>query len=83
MNKDDVRRLFPECIEFADKMRDVFGPGVKLTYAEENGLKIGQRATVDPDRVVKLSEIVLDSRPMDEIIAERDGGKSRGKNERK
>lgn len=82
MNKDDVRRLFPECIEFADKMRDVFGPGVKLTYAEENGRTIGHRATVDPDRVVKLSEIVLDSRPMDEIIAERDVGKSRGKNER-
>lgn len=79
MNKDDVRKSFPKCIEFADKMRDVFGPGVKLTYAEENGRKIGHRATVDPDRVVKLSEIVLDSRPMSEIIAERDGGK----NERK
>ncbi len=60
-------------------MRDVFGPGVKLTYAEENGRKIGQRATVDPDRVVKLSEIVLDSRPMEEIIAEHYGVK----NERK
>lgn len=71
MNKDEVRCLFPKCIEFADKMRDVFGPGVKLTYAEEGGLSIGKKSESDAEMTVRLSEIVLHSRPMGEIIADR------------
>lgn len=63
---------------FADECRAIFGDGVQLVYAKENGREIGKRSEVDPDRVVKLSEICLDSRLMAEILADREG-KRRGK----
>ena len=78
MDKDEVRRQFPTVVAFADECRAVFGDGVKLVYARENGREIGKRSEADPDRVVKLSEICLDSRPMAEILADREG-KRRGK----
>lgn len=59
MNKDDVRMLFPECVSFADRCRRVFGDGVKLVYAKEGGREIGKRTEIDPDRVVKLSDMVI------------------------
>lgn len=77
MDKDEVRRLFPSCVEFAGQVRDVFGPGVKLTYAEEGGRSIGNKSESDPVMTVSLSEIVLDSRPMGEIIADRDLAKGK------
>ncbi|MBY0474202.1 MAG: hypothetical protein K2Q13_03960 [Nitrosomonas sp.] len=64
--------MFPECVAFADVCREVFGDGVKLVYAEENGRSIGNRSEHDPESVVNLKDMVLDSRPMGEIIAERD-----------
>lgn len=72
MNKDEVRRLFPSCVDVADRFRDVFGPSVKLTYAEEGGRSIGKKSECDDEMTVCLSEIVLDSRPMGEVIADRD-----------
>lgn len=77
MDKDEVRRLFPNCVEFAGQVRDVFGPGIKLTYAEEGGRSIGKKSECDAEMVVSLYEIVLDSRPMSEVIADRDRAKGR------
>lgn len=59
MNKEEVRRLFPECVSFADECRSVFGDGVKLVYAKEGGREIGKRTEINPDRVIKLSDIVI------------------------
>jgi hypothetical protein len=43
VDKKEVRVLFPVCCEFADLVRDEFGDGVKMVYAEENGIKIGKQ----------------------------------------
>lgn len=61
MDKDEVRRQFPTVIAFADEVRAVFGDGVKLVYAKENGREIGKRVVHDPASVVKLSDMCLDS----------------------
>ncbi|SNX59743.1 hypothetical protein SAMN06296273_1178 [Nitrosomonas ureae] len=58
MNKDEVRRLFPSCVEFANHVRNVFGPGVKMTYAEEGGRSIGKKSECDPDVAVSLKDIL-------------------------
>lgn len=71
--------MFPEVAAVADVVRAEFGAGVKLIYAEENGRSIGKRSVTDPERTVKLSEMVLDSRPYVEIVAEREKGKRRAK----
>ncbi len=44
MDKDEVRRLFPQCIAFADECRSVFGDDIKLVYVEENGRSLGKRS---------------------------------------
>ena len=55
LSKHEVRSKFPECIRFADAVRNVFGNGVKLVYAKENGEELGQLQ--DQDRpCVRLSE---------------------------
>ena len=64
MNKDEVRQLFPEVIKFADACRDVFGNGVKLVYASENGRVVGKQSDIDPDCVVKLSDMEFLSLPV-------------------
>ena len=61
MDKDTVRRLFPSVIAFADSMRAVFGDGVKLVWAKESGREIGKASVIDPESVVTLSEICIDS----------------------
>ncbi|SEN43761.1 hypothetical protein [Nitrosomonas marina] len=60
-----VRENMPECVAFADHCRELFGDDVRMTWAKENGIELGQQLTGD---VVKLSEI--DLTPMD-------GGKRR------
>lgn len=45
MDKKEVRALFPLCCEFADPVRNEFGDGVKMVYAEENGRKIGKQGS--------------------------------------
>ncbi len=40
---DYVRVNFPRCVAFADECRLVFGGGVKLVYASENGRELGKR----------------------------------------
>ncbi|MDC8446442.1 MAG: hypothetical protein LV471_11020 [Nitrosomonas sp.] len=42
MNKEEVRKNFPECCSVADEFRKVFGNGVRLIYAKENGMEIGK-----------------------------------------
>lgn len=44
MNKDEIRRLFPECCAVADEYRKVFGEGTKLVYVSENGRELGKRS---------------------------------------
>ena len=61
MDKDTVRRLFPSAIAFADECRSVFGNGVKLVYAKENGREIGKASVIDPENVVNLREMCIDS----------------------
>jgi hypothetical protein len=41
VTKEQVREMFPECVAFADEMRELFGPGVKVTYMAENGREVG------------------------------------------
>lgn len=41
--KQKFREEFPLCAESADLFRQLFGPGVKLLYAEENGKHIGRQ----------------------------------------
>ena len=45
MDKKEVRALFPLCCEFADLVRNEFGDGVKMVYAEENESKIGKQSS--------------------------------------
>jgi len=72
MDKDEVRRLFPECVGVADQFREVFGPGVKLTYAEEGGRSIGKRSVSDPDVTVGLKDILFGCSLTDKDTAESD-----------
>jgi hypothetical protein len=41
VTREQVRESFPECVTFADEMRELFGPGVKVTYMAENGREVG------------------------------------------
>ena len=70
-SREEVRRSFPTVVAFADECRKVFGDDVKLVYARENGYEMGKSSEADPERVVKLSEMCLDSRPLGEIEDER------------
>lgn len=61
MEKDEVRRLFPVSVAFADECRRVFGNGVKLVHAREGGREIGKRVVHDPENVVNVRDMCLDS----------------------
>lgn len=41
--RERFRAEFPLCAESADLFRDLFGDGVRLVYAEENGKAIGRQ----------------------------------------
>jgi hypothetical protein len=41
VTKEQVREMFPECVAFADEMRELFGTGVKVTYMQESNREIG------------------------------------------
>ena len=43
MSREKNRAMFPEAARIVDELRAVFGPGVKLTWAQENGNEIGER----------------------------------------
>lgn len=77
MNKDEVRRLFPQCASFADECRRVFGDGVKLVHASESGREIGIKPHIDADRVVRLSDMCIDSRPFSDVVEDRKGKRAK------
>jgi hypothetical protein len=55
ITKTYVREHFPVCTQAADQVRAVFGDGVKMVYAKENGEELGKMQ--DQDRpCVRLSE---------------------------
>jgi hypothetical protein len=43
-----VRANFPACTQFADNVRAVFGVGVKMVYAKENGKELGELTEKKP-----------------------------------
>ncbi len=42
-NKADNRASFPFTASVVDELREIFGPGVRVQWAEENGKTIGTR----------------------------------------
>lgn len=42
--REENRRNFPFAAAALDEMREVFGTGVKLVYAEENGKTVGKKS---------------------------------------
>lgn len=55
--RDSNRAAFPATARIIDELREVFGPDVKLVWAEENGREIGQREL--PGTAVAMTDIVL------------------------
>lgn len=63
ISKDDVRKNFPKCYEFIDEVVKVFGrEGInRIVWIKEGDKEMGRRTVIDPENVVKLSEICIDS----------------------
>lgn len=59
LTKEQFRAAFPKVTAFADQCRKVFGDGVRLVYAEENGRVVGRKTEVDSERVVRLSDMAI------------------------
>lgn len=57
--KARFRAGFPKCAAAADAFRDAFGPGISLTYAEENGHKVGRPADDSRFTVISGADLVL------------------------
>jgi hypothetical protein len=51
--KDKNRALFPFAAQIVDELREVFGDGVKVQWADENGQQIGNKG---PDGVRPVIE---------------------------
>jgi hypothetical protein len=57
--RDDNRAAFPGTAEAIDNLRAVFGPGVKLLHATENGRSIGKPQPFDGtdiDQFIRLDD---------------------------
>jgi len=61
LTKEQFRAAFPCVTAFADQCRKVFGNGVRLIYAEENGRSVGRKTQVDRENVFLVSDMILDS----------------------
>ena len=61
---DDNRAAFPETARIVDELRDIFGPGVKLIWDQENGREIGK----------KMPEGVPCAQEMKPLSGKSDGG---------
>ncbi len=77
MDKDAVRRVFPEVCAFADAVREEFGDGVKLVYACEDGREIGKKSDHKPEDAVKLADIVQNLEPVVGVDEQRKFGRGR------
>lgn len=62
-SKDDVRKSFPKCYEFIDEVVKVFGrSGInRIVWIKEGDKEMGNKTVIDPENVVKLSEMCIDS----------------------
>jgi hypothetical protein len=63
--KSRARAAFPTCTAVADEFRAVFGEGVRLTYAEENGNRAG-RALDESRFTVIAGESLIIAKPKKE-----------------
>jgi hypothetical protein len=61
---DENRRRMPKVTAIVDMFRAEFGPGVTVTYAEENGIRLG---TPDTEPGISLATVPL----MCDLIAAR------------
>jgi hypothetical protein len=53
-NRERNRELMPICTAFIDEMREVFGDGIKVKYANENGIVLGELTVIGfPDAFKK------------------------------
>ena len=77
LTSSEVREMFPKVVAFADEVRKVFGPGVKLLYACENGREIGRKSDHKPEDVVKLADIVHNFKPVAVVDEPRKFGRGR------
>jgi hypothetical protein len=57
---EQVRAAFPQCVAMADEFREVFGPGVTLNYANENGQTVGRQTPPSPETTLTLSQMVIE-----------------------
>jgi hypothetical protein len=55
--RDSNRAAFPATARIIDELREVFGPDVKLVWAEENGREVGRREV--PGVMVSSGQMVL------------------------
>lgn len=54
MTKDEIAQRFPEAVQFAREMRDVFGSGVRIVYAKNNsGEQLGNLEWAASDAVTQ------------------------------
>ncbi len=54
---EENRRRMPSVTKFVDGIREIFGDGVRVTFASENGVEMGRRS--DPG--ILLSDTVIGS----------------------
>ncbi len=77
LTAEQVRELFPECVAFADEVRDAFGGDVKMIYASEGGKEIGRLSDQPGDKTVRGDRLVIGS-GLSELV-KCDGKGRRGK----
>lgn len=46
------RALMPHVSEFVDKVREIFGPECKVSYAKEGGIELGKRLVDDGGPII-------------------------------
>ena len=63
ISKGDVRKSFTKCYEFIDEVVKVFGRGGinRIVWIKEGDKEMGKQTVIDPESVVKLSEMCIDS----------------------
>lgn len=57
LTAEEVRAQFPTCVAWADQVRKVFGPGVRMRYAKEGGRELGAPCVQPGVVVVTLEEM--------------------------
>lgn len=59
MSRDENRTWFPTVAKVVDEFRAVFGDGVRLTYASENGIEVGNALDESQYRVICGADMVV------------------------